>query len=94
MPARNAALIVAALAGITTLAWKSVPGETGQLFPPENADGDGVVWQSVQEFCWGLRHDLSVGAVRSDESRVRDYIVAQALDDLCGEPGSRELSEE
>jgi len=82
------------LAGITTLAWKSVPGEIGQLFPTESAGRDGVVRQRVQEFCWGLRHDLSVGAGQSDGSRVRDYIVARGLDDLCHEPGSVELAEE
>lgn len=93
MNARNVALLAAAFSGLTSLVRKAVPEASRGLFAPETSHGADIVWQNFSEFCWELHNDLSVGDVEAEQGRVRQYVVARALDDLCGRESPAPLSE-
>lgn len=91
MSGRKVALLIAAFAGLTTLAWKSVPENVAGGLSSDFAGGNTFVWDGVSKFCHGLHRDLSGG--EADGVRVRQYIVARALDDFCGEENPALASE-
>ena len=84
MKARTVALVFAALAGLATLGWKSVPTHESLLSAAQISGPENLAWDGFRDFCVGLHRELSVAEVQTDDSRVRGYIVARALDDLCG----------